>query len=562
MRSRPLAILICVIVLVTSVFLVSGSAAGTENLIESDLTQWDCIEDSYSVSVVKKNDLYRISSTSISTGSYIGVIYDLPNFVAGHSYTLKFRLPSASDISSAWGVTYGNEHLLAHYKNSTVMVGYGFFNASGTAIENQVSLFEFNSSNVSKYFGSDLSTSFVAGSSSGRPVVYITIFNDDGNVHHYFFSDFIMYDNDDNSGQIKGILGILHSLRWDIFGGVCDSDDCAHSSDFNPHISLTERFTVGFTNLFDGIASKFEEGSTLNTWFIGLSDGVSNLGTNVNNWLSGLGDKINTKLGDVITKITGGLSDLGIDIGGFIDGAVSSIDKLFGSLFDWIETFKPRVYERFKWRPGNIDTSSGEVVLKGEGYPYAVVTDFFTVEPGSKVYLNFAPYPEVSHLAVFQYDYYGRFVCVKLSTSGSLENYELAPGFQYRFRVIYSASDVELGNINQYVGVYTDEGWLMSFIHKIEDFGTGCTNMVLYFDWYGDYENPFTSELPFISFIRSALFNLTEFINGAVENYLEVRVKGYAFNILFSYILEEVPYLMIIGLASLFLVVVSRFIGI
>ena len=560
MRSRPLAILICVIVLVTSVFLVSGSAAGTENLIESDLTQWDCIEDSYSVSVVKKDDLYRISSTSISTGSYIGVIYDLPNFVAGHSYTLKFRLPSASEVSSAWSVSYTNDNFLAHYNNSTVMVGYGFLNASGTAIENQVSLFEFNSSNVSKYFGTDLSTSFVAGSSSGRPVVYITIFNDDGNVHHFFFSDFVMYDNDDNSGQIKGILGILHSLRWDIFGGVCDSDDCAHSSDFNPHISLTERLTVGFTNLFNGIASKFEEGSTLNTWFTGLSDGVSNLGTNVNNWLSGLGDKINGKLSDVLSGITSGLSDLGIDIGGFIDGAVSVIDELFGKIFDWIETFKPRVYERFRWQRGIINWNTGEVTLRDDNYPYVIVSDFFTVEPGTKAYLNYEYNEDLVSLAIFQYDYYGNFI--KAYVSYEFTDYEFPSGYLYRFRVEYPPGQTDLGHINQYVRVYTDEGWIMSFIHSIEDFGTGCVNLVLYFDWYGVYENPFTSELPFVTFIRSALLNLTEFINFALENYLEFVVKGYAFNILFSYILQEVPYLMFIGIASLFLVVVSRFIGI
>ena len=511
MRSRPLAILICVILLVTSIFVLSCSAAGTENLIESDLTQWDCIDDSYSVSVVKKQDLFRISSTSISTGSYIGVIYDLPNFVAGHSYTLKFRLPSASDISSAWGVTYGSEHLLAHYKNSTVMVGYGFLNASGTAIENQVSLFEFNSSNVSKYFGTDLSTSFVAGSSSGRPVVYITIFNDDGNVHHYFFSDFILYDNDDNSGQIKGILGLLHSLRWDIFGGVCDSDDCAHSSDFNPHISLTERFTVGFTNLFDGIASKFEEGSTLNTWFIGLSDGVSNLGTNVNNWLLGHASSINSKLSDVITDITSGLTDLGVDIGGFIDGAVSVIDELFGKIFDWIETFKPRVYERFRWQRGIINWNTGEVTLRDDNYPYVIVSDFFTVEPGTKVYLNYEHSSDLGGLAIFQYDYYGNYQGVLVTFVNSTEKYELPAGFLYRFRCEYPSGATDLGHINQFVQVYTDEGWIMSVIHSIEDFGTGCINLLLYLDWYGVYENPFTFTFPFVDFIADSLEKFSSF---------------------------------------------------
>lgn len=561
MRSRPLAILICVIFLVTSVFLVSGSAAGTENLIESDLTDWNLVNNN-GVTVTRKSDLYRITTPANSEKLSSELIYDLPNFVAGHGYTLRFKLPSASEISSAWSIAYTSDNVINHYNNSTVQIGYAFLNPAGTSITNEVVLYEFNSSNISKYVGKDLSTSFVGGSSDGRPVIYIYVFNNDGKQHHYFFSDFVLIDNDDNSGQIKGILGLLHSLRWDIFGGVCDSDDCAHSSDFNPHISLTERFTVGFTNLFDGLASKFEEGSPLNTWFIGLSDGVSNLGTNVNNWLLGHASSINSKLSDVITDITSGLTDLGVDIGGFIDGAVEIIDGLFKKVFDFIETFKPRVSERFKWRPGDINSSTGEVILKDEGYYYAIVTDLFTVEPGTKVYLDFEPDSSVTGISVFQYDFYGNYVCEKLVSTGSLEKYELPSGFSYRFRVNCPTSEFQLSHINQFVHVYTDEGWIMSFIHVIEDFGTGCINMVLYFDWYGDYENPFVSELPFVSFIRSALFNLTEFINGAVENYLEVRVKGYAFNILFSYILEEVPYLMVIGLASLFLVVVSRFIGI
>ncbi len=564
MRSRPLAILICVVILITSVFVVTSSAAGTENLIEPDLTQWEVI-DYDDVDLFNKSDIYRITVPANSAGYSMGIIYDLPSFVAGHSYTFKFSLPSASDISAAWSYEYTTDNIVSHYNNSTVRIGYGYLNSQGIAITNEVVLFEFNSTNISKYVGKNLTTSFVAGSAEGSPVVFISVSNTDGKQHRYFFSDFYLIDNDDNSGEIKGIMGILHSLRWDIVGGVCDNEDCAHSTEFNPHLSLTERFTAGFSNLFDLIASKFEEGSTLNTWFSGLSDGVTKLGTNVNGWLSGLGNSIISKLSNVLSGITSGLSDLGIDVGGFIDGAVSAIDKLFGSLFDWIETFKPRVYERFKWRPGDINESTGQVVLKEEGYPYAVVTDFYTVEPGSKAYLNFSDtseFPEVAWLGVYQYDYYGNYVCLKLSTNMPKEDYELPSGFSYRFKVLYSSSDVELGDINKYVGVYVDEGWIMSYIHKFEDFFTGIGNIVVYLDWYGDYESPFEEDIPFVTFLRERLVELTAFINGSLDNFMQYKFKSYSFSVVFSFVLEEIPLLTIIGAASLFLVVVSRFIGI
>ena len=556
MRSRPLAILLCVVVLISTLFVVSSSAAGVDSLIESDLRQWSNTSDKYVISSTKKGDICRLDFSGPN-----GVIYELPSFIAGHSYTLNFHIPSASEISMAWGQEYTTDNIISHFKNSVVMVGYGFLDPSGKSVEVQHVIFEFDSSNISNYIGQDLSASFVAGSSSGRPVVFINISTSDSNLHRFFFSDFSMYDNDDNSGEIKGILGLLHSLRWDTFGGVCDSDDCSHSIVGNPHLSLTERMAAGFSNFFDFLASKFEEGSTLNSWFNGLSSGVTNLGNNVNGWLSGLGNSINSKLGNVLSGITTSLSDLGVNIDGFIDGAVSVIDSLFQKIFDFTDTFKPRVYERFRWQRGIINFNTGEFTLKNNNYPYAIVSDFFTVEPGTKVFLDYEHLSELESLAIFKYDYYGNFVGTQI-VSSSTSGIELASGYLYRFCVGYPSNLTDLSSINQYVRVYTDEGWIMSVIHWWESFLDGCVNMLLYFNWYGDYYNPFVEDLPFVEFISSFFDSITQFISDSLERYLSFKVKSHAFNILFSYVLEEIPILFVIGSASLFLVVVSRFIGI
>lgn len=398
------------------------------------------------------------------------------------------------------------------YDNSQLFIGYGFLSADGSSVDTQVMLYEFNSSNISKYAGKKLSTSFVAGSSSGRPVLYIGIVSNDNATHFFFLSDLVLIDNDDNSGQIKGILGILHSLRWDTFGGVCDDSDCAHSSDINPHRSITERLTIGFQNLFENIASKFEEGSTLNTWFNNLSSGVTDLGVNIDGFFNRLGDRISGFLSSLGNSILGGLSDLGVDISGFIDGAVSAIDGLFQKVFDFFDTFKPRVYERFRWQRGIINWNTGEVTLRDDNFPYVIVSDFFTAEPGTKVYLNYEHKPELGGLAVFQYDYYGNYIGPVCGLTSSVENYELASGYLYRFRCEFPPGDTHLNNINSHVRVYCDEGWINSIIHQIEDFGTGCINLLLYFDWYGYYENPFTFSFPFIDFIADALYDFSNFI--------------------------------------------------
>ena len=564
LRSRPFVILITVCILLCSVFVVSASAA-SDNLIESDLTQWTNIDGSFTVSAYRNGDLFRLSSNTSSTDYFLGIVYDLPSFIAGHSYTLKFRLPSGSDISSVWGINYTDDNLLSHYKNSTVLVGYGYLDPSGTKLEIQNDLFEFNSSNVSKYIGSTLTTSFVAGSSSGRPVVFILLSNTDGNVHHFFFSDFVMFDNDDNSGELKGIKGFLHSIRWDIIGGICDDSDCPHSSDVNPHRSLTERMTIGFQNLFESIASKFEDGSTLNTWFNNLSSGVTKLGSNIDGFLKTLGDRFNGFISGLGSSISDNFNTLGIDLGGWFGDTVDSIDSFFDGLWkkfnDFFDKFKPRVYERFKWHRGIINWNTGEVTLKDDDYPYVIVSDFLTVAPGSVYILNYEHTAELSGLAVFQYDYYGNYIGVFATYTSSVSDVVLPSGFLYRFRCQFPIGDTHLNNINSYVRVYCDEGWINSILHQIEDFGNGIVNLILYFDWYGYYENPFNNILPVLTVLAEFTESISDFIIDFNDSFLDFINSASGGISLFGYVVENVPYLFPIAIISLGLVVISRVLG-
>lgn len=282
--------MLCLSVL-SVVFSVTVSAS-SDNLIEPDLREWESLDSVNELPVFNAGNIYRLTGKG---NGFCGVIYDLPSFTAGHSYTLSFRIPSGGDISSAFGTSWSDSNSISYFNNSTVYVGYGFLKPDGSNIESQSELFEFNSSNISRYIGKNLKTSFVGGSASGRPVVYIMVTTLDNNTHHFYFSDFVLIDNDDNSQELTGIRGFLHSIRWDLVGGSCEEDDCPHSSGINPHLSLTERMTAGFSSLLDNIGNKFEEGSTLNLWFNDLSSGVTDLGDRINNFFEGLKESITNK---------------------------------------------------------------------------------------------------------------------------------------------------------------------------------------------------------------------------------------------------------------------------
>ena len=421
------------------------------------------------VTVYASDDIYRLSLKAGSGYSNtFGVVYDLPSFIAGHSYSLSFKLPSGSDIGSAWGVSWTDEQTKNYYNNSTVTVGYGFLSSDGTLIESIVELYKFNSDNISNYLGKTLKTSFVAGSASGRPVVYITFACIDSNIHHFYFSDFVMFDNDDNSQELTGIKGFLHSIRWDLVGGICDDEDCPHSSSVNPHLSLTDRLSAGFSTMFEKIGNKFEEGSALHTWFNNLSDRFSALGDRQEGFFSTLGDRMSGFFDKLKESIFQSFSDLGIDLEGWFDNIGTWFENLWSKFSEFFEKFKPRVYINFTWIRGIINYTTGEVGLRDDNFPYVIVSEAFTIEPGTKYLLDFVCTDNTKAIAVFQYDYYGNFVGVIKNSSASFEGFELPSGFQYRFRTEYPPGVTNLNIVNHYVLVYADEGWLNALLYNLK----------------------------------------------------------------------------------------------
>lgn len=335
LSSRPLALLLSVIVLLTSVFVLSASAL-SDNLIDSDLSNWENVDGYDTVSVFPNSNIYRVSGQGSSSSGYLaGMLYDMPSFTAGHSYTLKFKLSSSAEISSAWGVSWTDSNTISYYNNANLFVGYGFLSADGSDIENQVLLYHFNSSNISDYLGKTLQTSFVSGSSSGQPVVFIGITSTDTKIHHFYFSDFVMFDMDDNSKELTGIKGFLHSIRWDLTGGSCDDLECIHSSEENPHIGLFDKLALkieGFFNTFSDTISGFFTGLGNLILYFDWEGDYENPFENENGTVESLSNELK--------KVSDYVAGVGDSFEGIVDSLTGALELFskFTERFDWLIT--------------------------------------------------------------------------------------------------------------------------------------------------------------------------------------------------------------------------------
>lgn len=478
-------------------------SAASDNLVESDITQWDRLDIGHSVSLYGKGGIYRLGASggdTVGTSKYfMGIVYDLPSFVAGHSYSISFKLPHSNEIAAAFGVSFTQEQLLNYYNNSELTIGYGFVSSDGSNITNTVELFKFDRSNIASYVGTPLNTTFVASSASGRPCIYIQLNNTDASLHFFYITNICLVDNDDNSKELTGIKGFLHSIRWDLVGGYCEEDDCPHREGSNsPHLSLTDRMTAGFASLLENIGSKFEEGSTLNVWFNNLSSGVSSLGDRISSFFNSLGDRISgffNSLGDRISgffdKLKEGMSsgfsdvgswfsNLGENLSDWFDGVKQkfqeigdSIKQKFQDIADkfteFFEKFKPRVSINLEWVRGVINAQGTVFVYpNAPEYKYVIISEALVIPSGNNYKLDYIDSDETNALIIFKYDLEGNFLEMT-SNYHSFEGYVLEGGYQYRFRSSYTPGVEDLSIMNDYVIVYADEGWINALLLNLKN---------------------------------------------------------------------------------------------
>lgn len=488
--SRLLCCLCCFSLCFTA-FGLNVSAA-SDNLIDNDLRTWTDGSDIDNllepITVSKFNNIYRIKTPASSDGSLYNcyALLDNTNIIVGHSYTLSFRMPNASEISDALGSEYSDSSYSNHFKNSQIMIGIGFINSSGDiSIPDSSLLFNINKDNYTKFVGKNLNASFIASNYTGTPCVIISIINQNTSSHVFFFENFKLIDNDDNSAELSGIKGFLHSIRWDLVGGICDESDCPHSSNSNPHLSLTERMSSGFGSFFDDIGENLtslkdsfsERVGELKTSLSSLGDRMgnffSNLGDRISNFFSNLGDRISGFFSDLKTSLSNWVSDIGNWFSELGEKITTKFQEIGDKFTEFFEKFKPRVSLNLDWKRGIISFSDGSVTFYPSSppypQPYAVVTDFITVPNDSVYYLNYYHTPDNGKIVLYQYDLEGNYVRYMFDRNYSFEDFELPSGYCYRLRITVPNSVTNLNEyISDYVTVYSDEGWINALLFNLK----------------------------------------------------------------------------------------------
>lgn len=457
-------------------FSLSASAA-SDNLISSDLTTWTDLSDVDSFyapsAVYESNNVYEVVFGPGPNSAFTAGLIGDSSLIAGHSYTLSFKMPDRYDVNDAFNESYQSGYLKNQFNKFELRVCLGFLDSNNEleVTSDNFIFFTVDSSNWGNFFGNTLTASFVAPGNTGTPYIVLIGVGLDDNEHYVYFSDFKLVDNDDNSKELTGIKGFLHSIRWDLVGGTCDEDDCPHSTGDNPHLSLTERITAGFSSMFQNIGNKFEEGSTLNIWFNSLSEKIGNvdlsldnLGERISGFFSSLGDRISGFFVNLGTDLKLKLNEIGENI-------TSKFQEIGDKFSEFFEKFKPRVYIDLHWQRGMVQANSGVPFMSNsDNMPRVVTSDLFTVSSDAVFYIDYIPISANNAYAmIFQYDMQGNYIGKLHQSSQAYTGYILPSGYQYRFQVQwYQNIEVDDSAVNEHFSLYAEEGWLNAMLWNIK----------------------------------------------------------------------------------------------
>lgn len=251
-------------------FSVVASAADDENLIDSDLRNWEVLTGDCDIfQPGSRPDYYCIS---LGDSPQVSIVYDLADLNLSDSYLLSFFLLDSGVVE-------------AFFNNYTVTVGVIVFDSSGDYItDSNQAFFTIDSSNFSNFTTNPFELSFKMNSFVGKPAICFS-FNPTSDFIEDSYPDTLYIKNislvsssSETNGKLDGILGWLQEL-WD---------------------SITDGFEVtrlAMTHLGDRIQTKLGE-----------------VITNLSGELQSVRERITTKLGEVITGLTGELRMLGDNI--------------------------------------------------------------------------------------------------------------------------------------------------------------------------------------------------------------------------------------------------------
>ncbi len=543
--SRPLSILLCFIVLISS-FTVSVYGADEENLIESDLRDWDAVEDSTGIAITEYNGAFLLSSSSAASGydSYVKstLVYDLSELIAGNSYTFSFEILDLFEAQSFNpGLTWENYYGGPASRSGTYTFGLASYDYGLDRVEIIDNIFiNVNSSNYASMYGTSHTLTFdMPNVVNPCIIIYYVEYSDNYENQNIMLRNLSLVDNTkaNTDSFLERIFNWFEVKFNNLSSSFTDLGDRLKGffSDLSSNIS------DGLSDVRDGITTKFAE---FEGWLSALGDRISgfftDLGSSISNGLSDVRDKINNKIAEVSEKFT-----------------------------DFFEKFKPRVHLNLDWSRGTFN-GNGEVIQENNSnLPVIIVSELFEVPSGSSYYVSYKKFDSnlVPGAGILQYDLSGNFLGVLYSTNASFEEYELPSGYMYRFRQSWTRGiEVDDDIANQHFSLYCDSGWLNALLFNIsstfDSFFTKLGNLILYASWTDvPPENPFLLKESPMSSLTEKLDNISSAFDSAGESFENVidSITGPVY--LLDEFTKEFGWVLGILVFTLLVIVISRFIG-
>lgn len=285
--SRPLSILLCLIVLISS-FTVTVYGADDENLIEPNLKNWTILEDyKSSTTVLSGSDTGAVQLVSISPAgeqngfsANVGALYDITSsYKVGDKYTLSFDFLNA-DKYIGGGVGIISSKAFLDY-NGVLYIGLATSDNTGvTAVDGY--FVEINGDNYNQYVDSTITYSFEMPSGVVNPCIFINFIA--------FLPDADMVNN------------CWLAFRDIKFINQTEADEQGFLD------GLFEWFEVKFKNIGDSFS---DLGAKLGELKSSFTESISNLGESIKGFFDDLGTKFNTAINSLGESIGGFFTKLG-----------------------------------------------------------------------------------------------------------------------------------------------------------------------------------------------------------------------------------------------------------
>jgi len=238
--------------------LSASAASDSENLIDSDLRNWEKWNEEYiTVSNPSNTQCYRLEVSpkfeEIGSSTYniwAGALYDLTNLSSGSSYRLNFHLLSPSEAGFPDAKVYNAFNVT----NGVLVIGLAsYYPNEDRFVLVEDSCIIINKYNYLDYFGTDININFTLPNIVNPCIIInyncVMEYGTEASYKPAFdFKNFQLIDTEQEKedGFFDKLFQFFHDLKWELIGGNCEDPSCNK----NPHKSLPEKLGDLIKSLF------------------------------------------------------------------------------------------------------------------------------------------------------------------------------------------------------------------------------------------------------------------------------------------------------------------------